>query len=374
MIIKTNILKDICSTILPAVDNSLVDPLQITSTLELVSDKDVLYINVTNREYFVQAALPTIIEEPFHATVNAVLFLKLISQITTEDIQFEIKNNSLQVKGNGIYKLPLIFSGSELLKLPRIDIQNITCQMNIKNEYLQNILKFNSKELKKGTIVSPVQKMYYLDEKGCITFTSGACVNEFELEKPIRILLNEKLVKLFKLFKTEDIEFTYGIDPTLGDSLQEKVKFSNKAITISAILQNDPTLIKSVPVRKSRELASNIYPHQVEISKGELLSALNRLTLFKSLASTGSYIFEFQQNKLIIKDESSGNQEEVKFLNEQINIENYTARIDFTDLKLTLETYDESYFTFCYGNHTNIMTIRGNIKNIIPEVVMMRNA
>ena len=48
-----------------------------------------------------------------------------------------------------------------------------------------------------GVVSNPIQRLYYMDERGAVTFTSGACINNFTLEKPVKILLNNKLVKLF---------------------------------------------------------------------------------------------------------------------------------------------------------------------------------
>lgn len=373
MLISTETLKDLCDKILPAVDNSLVDPLQLTASLEIVTNNNEFLINVTNREYYVKASLPLMIEENLHAVVNATLFLKLISQMTTPDVELTVDENSLKVHGNGTYNLPLIFDNEELLKLPKINIHNVTCEMNIKNECLRSLLKFNSKELKKGKLLSPVQKMYYIDEEGAITFTSGACVNSFSLDNPIRLLLSEKLVKLFKLFDSEEVSLKYGIDQVgNSDTLQPKLELSNGKITISALLLNDEGLMKSVPKTAIRKLANEIYKYNVELSKGMLLAAINRLILFKSTENASVYNFIFNKEGLIIRDNLGKNEENINYLND-VNIdEPYTAKLDLMDLKLTLETYDEPYFNLCFGNKTNIMTIRGNIKNIIPEVETIR--
>lgn len=373
MIISTETLKSLCDKILPAVDNNLIDPLQLTTSLEIATGQDELLINVTNREYYVKASLPLHIEEELHVVINATLFLKLISQMTTPDVELVIDENSLKIKGNGTYNLPLIFDNDKLLELPKIIIHNVTCEMNVKNSYLQSIVKFNSKEIKKGNIVSPVQKMYYVDELGAITFTSGACVNSFNLDQPIRLLLSEKLVKLFKLFDSEEVSLKYGIDQ-IGNSkiLQPKVELSNGKITISALLSSDDSLIKSVPTASIRKLADQVYTYNVELSKGSLLAAINRLSLFKSSSNANIYNFIFNKDSLIIKDDVGKNEEKIDYLNEANVTETYTAKLDLMDLKLTMETYDEPYFNLCFGNKTNIMTIRGNIKNIIPEIEMVR--
>ena len=69
-----------CSTISGALDSSELSV--ITETLELKTEENILYMNVTNREYYVSVKIDIDENESFHATVNAGLFLKLISQIT----------------------------------------------------------------------------------------------------------------------------------------------------------------------------------------------------------------------------------------------------------------------------------------------------
>ena len=74
MIIKSEILKKYCNTILQAVDSN--DLSILTETLELMTYGDTLLMSVTNKEYYAQVKLPLSTSEAFHATVNANLFLK----------------------------------------------------------------------------------------------------------------------------------------------------------------------------------------------------------------------------------------------------------------------------------------------------------
>ena len=188
--------------------------------------------------------------------------------------------NILTIRGNGTYKLPLIFDGDKLLELPRIEIKNPTVNMGVDSAILHSILQYNSKELQKGSIVRPVQKLYYVDEKGAITFTTGACVNNFVLEKPISVLLNSKLVKLFKLFKEGSVDFTLGYDAISDDTIQTKVKFENANVSITSILSCDDTLLRQVPVAGIRGRAEDSYENQVNINKDALIQTINRLMLF----------------------------------------------------------------------------------------------
>ena len=373
MIIQTDVLKDVATKVLAAVDSNELS--EITETLELKVIRGILYVNVTNKEYYAQVKLSVPAASDFYATVNANLFLKLVSQTTTPDIELAVSGNALIVKGNGSYKLPLIFDGDELLELPEIDIYNKTVEMDIPSEYLQSILQYNSKELLKGTIAKPVQKFYYVDEKGAITFTSGACVNMFDLEKPVRLLLNNRLVKLFKLFKDESVHFTLGYDALSDEIIQTKVKFETKDISLTAILSCDDTMINSVPVTAIRGRALNMYPYSININKDALTQTINRLMLFNSIGRENIKpysTFEFDNEGVTIWDVKKENREFIRYNNQVDGLETYTATLDLNDLKITLDNCNEQYLTMNFGDHKAVIIARGHVYNVIPEVHTIR--
>ena len=310
----------------------------------------------------------------FRATVNATIFLKLISQITTDTIELSVVDNTLVVKGNGTYKLPLIFDGEELLKLPKIDIENVTAEFAISSDILNSILQYNSKELTKGTISKPVQKLYYVDECGAITFTNGACVNSFSLSQPVKVLFNNRLVKLFKLFKDGDVKFTLGYDPISEEIIQTKVKFENSSVAITAILSCDDTLLGSVPVRAIRGRANTEYPHSVNLNKSALIQTISRLTLFNTTDTfTKPYgTFEFGKDSVVVYDSNKENCETIYYDNDVNSLtEPYVGIFNLADLKTTLETCNESYLCMSFGDGAAMVISRGSVKNVIPEVKLV---
>lgn len=376
MIIKTKKLQEVCSKILPAVESS--DLASILDTLQLKTVDKVLCLSVTNKEYFVEVKLDITDEIDFHATVSANLFLKLVSQITAEDIELTVTETTLNVKANGSYKLPLIFEGEKLMELPVIEINNVVKNFDISSSILNSILDYNTKELDKGTISRPVQKLFYVDERGAITFTTGACVNSFELAEPVRILLNKRLVKLFKLFKDCSVRFTLAYDAVPGseDIIQTKVKFEASDTTITSILSCDDSMLGQVPVVNIRNRADNLYPHSVVLSKSELMATLGRLVLFTSDNTRNNlkpYIhFNFGPESVEVSDIEKENKEVIKYLNKESGIdENYEATLDIVDLKLTLDTCVEPSITLSFGDGNAFVLSRGSIKNVIPEVRIM---
>lgn len=372
MIIRTEELKDVCTKILAAVESNQLS--QITETLELKTEGTCLYISVTNREYYARVRLDIGEEIPFHASVNANLFLKLVSQITTECIELICKDNSLVVKGNGTYNIPYIFDGGKMLDLPEIHINNVTSEFELDSSILSSILLYNSKQLNMGTAAKPVQKMYYVDNEGCITFTTGACVNSFRLPQKIKILLNNRLVKLFKLFKGDKVKFSLGYDAISDDIIQTKVRFESNDITLTAILSCDDTMLNSVPVSAIRNRVNSMYPHGVTLNRECILQAINRLLLFSSGYGTKEDIkpyseFEFGPESVIIYDANKENKETLDYTNASSGIQDkYVACLDLADLKATLEGCSDEYITLSFGDGAAFVLLRNNIYNVIPEI------
>ena len=373
LIFKTDYLKDICSKILFAVDTS--DNSVLTETLEIIAENNKITINVTNREYYVSVSLPFDDDTQFKASINAELFLKLVAQTTTEDIKLTIEGNSLVFKGNGTYKMPLIYDGKELLTLPKITLNNIVSTFTVSSDNLNSILTYNSKEMNKGTIVKPVQRYYYVDNKGAITFTSGACVNSFDIDTTSNMLLNGKLVKLFKLFKDEDVSCALSKDTweNNDDIIQTKVSFSTPSITITSILSCDDSMINSVPVKAIRSRADDIYPYSVTVNRDKLLQAVNRILLADTIGATNLVkpytSMEFDEKGVTLFNYNKENSEYIVFENDNNGVtDGYTMSLNLNDLKITLETCSEPYFNMNFGNKSAVVISRGNIKNILSEI------
>lgn len=370
MIVKSTELQQVCKDILAAVDSNEIST--VTETLELEADNKVLYLSVTNREYYAKVRMNIESDEHFHATVNANLFLKLISKITTFQIGLAVEDRTLIITGNGTYRLPLIYDNDALLELPVIQINNPSVEFIIGSDLLMSILNFNTKQLSVGTISKPVQKLYYVDNEGALTFTSGACVNKFTLPQPVKMLLNQRLVKLFKLFRSKDVKFILGHEPISDEIIQTRVRFESDNVVITAILSCDDAMLNSVPVHAIRQRASSVYPYSVNLNKDALEDMIDRLLLFTTSNSkevTAYSLFEFGTDSVVVYDEGRRNKEVIKYNNDTTNIEEtYSATIDLYDLKAVIEALPEQYVNISFGDGQAFLVNRPNITNIIPEI------
>lgn len=371
MILKLDDVKNACTKILTAIDNSSESNLK--GMVELKTLDNILFLNITNNEYFVKVKLAKC-DEVFHATVKADTFLKLIAQFSTEDIEFNITENNLIIKADGNYKLPLIYDMDHVLDLPEIVLSNISVNFDIDGVILDSILKNNSKELlkipkAKIATINPLQKMYYIDENGAITFTTGACVNKFTLEKPVKLLLNGNLVKLFSLFKNVPVKFAMGHEAVSDELIYTKVKFETDDICITAILNSDESLVQKMPAEAVRNMAFTEYPYVITMEKDLLLKAIKRLITLNSTDSSNKIWGKFSFNKAacVISDYSKENIETIKYIKEFSNDFTYDTMFDLIDFKLALETNSDQYITLSFGNNQALVIAKDNIYSVIPE-------
>lgn len=374
MIIRKEDLQEICGKILFAVDST--ETSAINETLELKTVDTSLFVNVSNRDYYAQVKVDIGEKIDFHATVNATLFLKLVSQFTTDTIELYTKDNSLHIKADGNYKIPLIYDGTELLELPEIKMENVTEEFNIDSSILHSIFKYNTKQIQSATVIAnPVQQYYYIDNKGAITFTTGACVNNFDLPGNVAILLNMKIVKLFRLFKDGKVKFSIGHSAIDENTVRTKVKFETDNIGITAILPIEESLVSSVPVSNIRGVASFDYPYSIVVNKDSFIKATNRLLLFNERGLTNKPYgsFKFTEDSFIVEDYDGVNAEKVNYENDVTALSSgYSAILDLKDVKMTLEGCSDQTVTINFGNSKAFVIVRGNISNVIPEVKVNR--
>ena len=374
MILKTKTFQEAANKILVAVGLD-----RAATNLELAAKDATLYLRVTNREYY--AAVKFELSEPaeFRAVVDANLFLNLVSGISTETFELEITNNYVVVKaGKSSYKVAMIYENDQLMKLPviKLSADQVTVNMPISSDILMSILNVNGREIQKAKRldVNELQRYYYIDETGCFTFTTGACVNSFSLEKPIKLLLTDRVVKLFKLFNS-DVWLSYGHLVNADNSLQPIVVFQNEDIYVASRLLNDDTCIQKIkaPCDAMKNLVKEVYDHTLVLSASDLASAINRLLMFHKNSNTKADLsfvpanIEFSTTDFVISDLSGDNTEVVTIENGSNTAGSYSMGVNLIDLKSVLDSCKNEHITVNCGNHKSIIINRGTISNVIAE-------
>ena len=372
MILKTKELKEVASKILLAtgVDKS-------AANLELVANDTNLFLNVTNKEYFVSCKYVLDEAVSLRAVVDAAQFLNLVAGLTTDTFELAVKDTYINIKANkSNYKLAMIFENDHLMELPAIRIQNKTVEMPISNDILQSILNVNGKEIEKARNldVNELQKLYYIDDTGAFSFTTGACLNSFKLEKPVKLLLNDRIVKLFKLFK-DDVQFALGQDALPNGEVRTKVAFWTADTYVAAYVNCDNILLSKIqgPCDATKRFISEKYDYSVVLSVTSLSAAISRLMLFtknsidKANMAMVPATIEITADDFVITD-TLGNTETVQVENGSFVTDTYSMKVNLFDLKNVLDSCKNEHITLNCGNGRSVVINRGTICNLIPEL------
>ena len=367
MILQVEKFQDSCKKILGAIDtDSALKNVVFSDKVELEAHGKELHLNATNGEYFVSVSLPLDEEATLRAVVDAKLFLTLVSKLTTKTMEVTTTDVALVVKANGTYRFPLQYDVDSMIVLPKILINNPTSNFMVSGATLMSILNNNTREVNPDA-TNKSQRYYYLDQEGCLTYTnSSACVNSFIVSSPIKVLLNLKLVKLFKLFGSGDVGVTLGQED-IGGIAQTRIKFQQGGVEITSILENQEP-ITIVPVGAIRTRATKTFDYSVSFDKKEFLDAIDRLMLFDTAntLNRGIGIFEFNETSVTIHDCLKNNNEVIAYVSGTCETQ-YVANLGLESLKEILTNSDSQIFNLGFGDSKAFVISCGNIKNVVSQ-------
>ena len=367
--LKTNIIKDLTSKINKGIEGEKT--VRVSELLELQVINDKLILSVTNTQFYLSIELSNQVNsvDSLHVTIDADTFIKLVSKTTTDEIILDTKDGNLLYKGNGEYIFPLeLDQNGEIKTLPKIEI-NPQSTFDIMGDTLYSIYSFGSHELVNDVPVDAVQKYYYVDNLGAITYTESPYLNNFNLPVPFRALINDRLAQLFSLFRNKRV--SVGISKEVNDGLyQNKISFTCENLSLVSYLPDD-SIINKYPANECRQLQSNPYPGKVTINRALLADALDRLNIFS--VKDGNVVLKkagkinFTNDGLEIISIVDKNKEFIPYVNKD-NYYSYSCYMNLSQLQRHAKANSEINIEVNYGNDLSIMFTKDNYAQIIVEM------
>ncbi|WP_300924674.1 hypothetical protein [uncultured Clostridium sp.] len=367
--IKTSLIKDLTSKINKGIEGERT--VRTSELLELSVLNNQLKLAVTNTQFYLSLDVPSAIEseENLHVTVDADAFIKLISKTTTDEIILEQKNGNLYFKGNGEYIFPIELDKDGNIKvLPTIDIQEEK-SFEIAGDTLYSIYSFGSHELVNDVPVDNVQKYYYVDNEGAITYTESPYLNNFKINIPFKILINDRLAQLFSLFRGQKV--IVGLSNKLENNLyQNKISFTSGKIKLVSYLP-DNSIIQKYPASNCRQLQNYPYPGKVVINRVDLANALDRLNIFST--KDGNVVYKkagklnFTSDGLEIISVMDKNKELIPYIDKP-QYSTYSCYMNLGQLLRHTKASNETNIELNYGNDLSIMFSKENYNQIIVEM------
>lgn len=350
--ISTEKLKSMVSRAVKGAGNNKLIPITSLIAIE-VKDNELTLIttDATNYLYIVEKG---VVADDFYAVVDANVFSKLIAKLTCDNVTFEIKENYLDIKGNGNYKLELpVDENGEAIKypdpLPKLDLASAT--MKEFNRSTAQIILETIKPALAITNENPCYTGYYMGQNVVATDTykiASMDVPVFDTPK----LISPELFELLSVMTKEKIE-VYITDTDIVYSTPDCIicgKFMEgiEDFAIDAILG----------------LVESEFPSFCSVPKNNILQLLDRLSLFVGPYDKNAIHLTFTQNGLQISSKAANSIEIVDYVASE-NFQPFTCAVDIQMLNSEIKSIQNDMIEMYYGENNAIKLTDGNITIIV---------
>ena len=281
--------------------------------------------------------------------VEASLFDRLISKITTDYITLNVENQKLEVIGNGNYVLPIkLDENGHWLLFPNKEVQDGASEEVIDAQKIRNLRSYNEKALSKNPENVSLNGYFIDNEKAVATDRLVmSVIKDNYLTEPI--LLRKSFVDLLTFLNGDIIICRW--DNNIYASNGETEIYSS---------ENAP--VGNFPLEKLMKAINGFtFNNEAKISLKDLSSALDRLSIF---VTEGSYLLlNVKDGYLYIEESSTKANELIKL--EGVDEAEWSGKIDITLLSEQIRPFRTDIVNFSFGNETAVRFSEKDVSKII---------
>lgn len=264
MRINTNKLRNMLGHITKVKANPL---LEISNYIQLVCDKDgSMRINATDGDNHITVFEDGEYDESIDFIVKTDQFVSLINKTTTENVTLTAKENYLEVKGNGTYKVELVqgeiypdhkIETNGALKIDDCVAYNLKHGLNV------------GKNVKSQTAADGCLFGYLFRNNHIIT-ADAIKVNASDFDcQGLEVLIPPSLANLVQTLSSEKVNIIHDVN-------NNSIMFESKNIVISGTLMEG---VEEYP-ESILPMIEETQPSLCVVDTQEFLKALNRIGLF----------------------------------------------------------------------------------------------
>ena len=347
--LKTLKLQEMVSKAVKGASNNKMIP--ITSLMAIALKDGTLTLTTTDATNTLKVMAKDIEGDEFYIVVQADIFSKLVAKITTETITLTLKENSLEVKGNGTYhiELPLDEEG-QLIKFPEYQFDTKVEKSEINLSTVKTLLNANKAALAQ-TMEIPCLTGYYFDDKVITTDTFKVCSNDIKVFDR-KTLLPAEMVELLALMDDEKIDVQQD---------GNKLLFSSENVTVYGTELDG---IEDYPAEAIDAYLETEFSSVCKLPKSALLNVLDRLMLFVSSYDKNGVYLTFTQEGVIFSSKRSNGTELIKYQDSK-DFKPYTCTADIELLESQISAQDGEVVELWYGHEKAVKMTFGKITQIV---------
>jgi hypothetical protein len=288
--------------------------------------------------------------DDFYAVVPVEQFSKLIARTTTETIQLSLKENTLEVKGNGVYNIPLPVDEDGIVQFPMYLFEKQKDSETVFLTTIKNILAINRSSVAK-TMDKPCLRGYYVSDKVISSDGFSIAVNNIKvLKKPV--LISQTMMELLELNTQEKIEMFY----TKGFFLFETENM--------IVYGPEHEGLKIYPVKETEGFLGIDIPSMCKVPSLLLKNVMDRLALFIEPYDMNGAYFTFTPEGLCITSKKSSSVEVINYQDSK-DFTPFVCCLDIPMFKAQLDSLPGEFVEIWYGHPQVLKTVDGNITMIL---------
>lgn len=340
---------------------SMSNEFSITHNMAIQLKDNVLTLITTDNVHYLYIKESNVVGDDFYVVVPITKFSKLISKLTCEDVELELKQSEkdtdkLIVHGNGRYAIDLEYDeNGELIEFPdpmseddgeswnKSEIKLSTIKL-ILSTARPAILPFSD-----VTASSPYTG-YYMGDRIVATDSYKICGVDIKVFDDAK-LLPQALVNLFDVMAREDISIKYNDDTVI---------FSTDDVVIYGHTHEG---LSNYKIDAISSLLDEKFPSSCKIDKSLLIQMLERLSLFVDSLDKNSVYLTFTKDGLIVSNKRDKGEEIIPYLDSQ-NFKDYTCCLDIDMFKAQVRAYPIDNIEILYGKNS-LKFVTENVKQVV---------
>lgn len=349
--IKTVVFQEMMSKAIKGASQNKLIPLTSLMAIQLKSGKlSIITTDASNYLYIIQDKVEG---DDFYVVVYAEQFSKLISKLTSDNVNIELEDKILNIQANGTYKIELpLDENGELIQYPDpVSETSITGEVKTINlATVKTILNVNKASLAM-TMEEPAYTGYYVGDKVVSTDTYKICGLKVKLfDEPV--LISPETMNLLDVMTEEKIE-AYIQDDILEFVTKNCIVYGHKMEGV-----------EDYAIDAINGLLDEKFKSSCKVNKTDMLALLDRISLFVGVYDNRAITLTFTEQGIDISSKQSNGIETIKYI-ESKKFKAFTCMIDIVMLTDQVKANESETIEIQYGNEKSIKIVDDKVTQVI---------
>ena len=349
MKIKTEQLKKLVSKSINGLGNDKLIPL--TQFIGIKAEDGNITLTTTDTTNYLYVYGEVEDTEIIQVTAFAEQFAKLISKMTSAEIELEVVNSTLHIIGNGDYTLELpLDENGELIVFPDpySEVSDKT-DGTIKIAEIKTIIESIKPSLSSSDELPSIKNYFVGDNVIATDRYKIASFDNAMLNK--EVLMSSKLMDLLSLVDT-DIKYHIA---------KNYMVFEGDNVSIFSKQADD---VSEYPIDAIEKLINQDFKSVCKVNKNNFIALLERIALFVGKYDDKAVRLYFEKDGIRVSNKNRKSSEVIDYIDSK-KFKAYDCTIDVDMLLSQLKAYGSDAVEIHYNNDSCIKFVDGSIVQIV---------